>query len=60
MEVRGVLDGPDQPVKRDVKPLGVQSLLEGVNVNFDYPMEIWGDFFKCMQNFSIVLYGQPE
>ena len=35
VEVRGVLDGPDQPVKRDVNPLGVQSLLDGVNVNFD-------------------------
>ena len=23
-------------------------------------MEIMGDFFKCMQNFSIVLYGWPS
>ena len=58
-EVGGVLEESDQPVKGYVNPLGVKTLLEGVNNNFEYPMETMEVFLNCMQKFFIVLYGQP-
>ena len=49
-----------QLVERPRKPLGVQNLLEGVNLNFVQPMETMEDFLIACQNFLLFCMDGPS